>query len=81
VIPTTWPETSAAASDSSHTTTGATFAGSSGSNSPSKSSRPKAPSVIGVRAPGAIAFTRTPYLASSRAQMTVKAATPPLAAP
>jgi hypothetical protein len=80
-MPSTCPETSAAASDSSQTTTGATLAGSSGSNSPGKVRSPKAPSVIRVRAPGAIALTRTPYRASSSAVITLKAATPALAAP
>jgi len=80
-MPTTCPETSAAASDSSQATTGATLAGSSGSKSPSKLRSPNAPSVIGVRAPGAMALTRMPYLASSSAVITVKAATPALAAP
>jgi len=40
--------------------TGATLAGSRGSNSPSKSSSPKAPSVMAVRAPGAMALARMP---------------------
>src|SRR4029453_19339920 len=58
VIPRTCPLTSEAASESSHTTTGATLAGSRGSNRPGKRRSPNAPCVIAVRAPGAIAFTR-----------------------
>jgi len=38
-------------------------------------------SVIRVRAPGAMAFTRTPYRSSSIAVMELNAAIPALAAP
>ena len=77
----TCPVTCAAASEASHATTGATFAGSHSSKAPSSGSNaPSTDSVILVRARGAMAFTVTPYLASSRASTMVMEAMPALAA-
>ena len=77
----TWPLMPWAASEASHATTGATLAGSHSSKAPSSgSSAPSTVSVMRVRARGAMAFTVTPYLASSRASTIVMDAMPALAA-
>ena len=71
-----------AASLARNATNGATFSGASASNCPSGSrSSPKVLSVIRVLAPGAIAFTVTPYRCISMATICVKAAIPAFAAP
>ena len=68
----------------SQVTSGAMFSGARASHSPSGSGAAIAPprfSVIRVRAPGAIAFTVTPYRPSSLAAMIESVAMPDFAAP
>ena len=63
-------------------TIGATFSGARASNSPSGTRRsPNVLSVIRVLAPGAMAFTVTPYRCISMATICVNAAIPAFAAP
>jgi hypothetical protein len=82
-MPNTCPVIPSAASLDRKATSGATFSGASWSNSPSAGAEmsPNVFSVIRVRAPGAMAFTRTPYRSSSMAVMYENAAMPALAAP
>ena len=70
--------TCSAAGDANHVTSGATCSGASGSASPSLA--PKTPSVMRVRARGAMALARTPYLAHPNAVDWVSAMMPAFAA-